>query len=68
LVWLSKKKTRPGVIAGSYLVGYGFIRLSLEQLRPENIIWKIAGIPTASLVSVIAVLAGASLIFWRKRS
>ncbi|OGD71742.1 hypothetical protein A3A84_03200 [Candidatus Collierbacteria bacterium RIFCSPLOWO2_01_FULL_50_23] len=67
LVWLSKKKVRPGVIAGAYLLGYGLIRLSLEQLRPENIIWKVGGIPAASLVSVLAVICGTFLI-WRRRS
>lgn len=53
-------------IAGVYLIGYGLIRLVLEPLRPEEIIWEIAGIPTAILASIIAISLG-SYLTWRKR-
>lgn len=72
LVWFAKRHnagSEPaggGKIAGVYLIGYGLIRFSLEQLRPENIIWKIAGIPTAVLVSVVAVICGVFIL--RRRS
>ncbi len=67
LMWVTRRFGKPGVIAGIYLIGYGLIRFVLEPMRPENIVWKIAGIPTASLVSVVAALAGVYLIS-QKRS
>lgn len=66
LVFLAKKKVKSGRIAGSYLIGYGLIRLLLEPLRPESIIWKIAGVPTASIVSGLAIVVG--LIFFKTKS
>ncbi len=66
LVWLAKKNARPGKIAGTYLLGYGVIRFLLEPLRPEGIIWKIAGAPAASIMSVVAILVGLSLILRRR--
>ena len=65
IIWRGQKKLR-GKIAGVYLIGYGLIRFLLEPMRPESIIWKTAGIPTASLVSVVAIIFGVFLI-WRKR-
>jgi phosphatidylglycerol:prolipoprotein diacylglycerol transferase len=66
LVLVARKKIRPGVIARGYLIGYGLIRLVLEPLRPEGMIWKIGGIPTASLVSIAAILLGFGLISRRR--
>ena len=66
LVWLAKKKVRPGVVTGTYLLGYGLIRLALEPLRPDGIIWKIAGAPAASIASVVAILVGISFILRRR--
>lgn len=67
-VKLDKFGKESGKIAGAYLVGYGVIRLVLESLRPEAMVWKIATIPTASIVSITAVLTGIFLISWRRRS
>lgn len=63
LVLLAGKIKKTGVIAGAYLVGYGVIRFVLEPLRPDEIVWKIGSMPTASLVSVLAVVAGGVLVF-----
>ena len=47
-----------GRISGVYLCGYGLIRVFLEGLRPEEIIWKIGGIPVAVVFGVISILIG----------
>ncbi len=67
LIWVSRKYNKPGIIVGIYLMGYGLIRFGLEPMRLESMIWKIAGVPMASLVSVVATLVGVYLIS-QKRS
>ncbi len=67
LVKLDKFGKESGKISGLYLIGYGLIRFLLEPLRPEAMVWKIGTIPTASLVSMVAILTGISLISWRRR-
>jgi len=59
------KKT--GVLTGVYLVGYGTIRLILENLRLEKDIWRVAGTPVAMIFGIVAILAGLCLIS-RKQS
>jgi phosphatidylglycerol:prolipoprotein diacylglycerol transferase len=62
VLWKTSKTTRkPGILTGIYLMGYGVIRILLEGLRPEGIIWRIYGVPTAVLLGVIAILVGVYL-------
>lgn len=51
-----------GKITGVYLIGYGVIRILLEPLREEAMIWKLGGLPTASLFSVLAIVIGVVII------
>lgn len=68
ILWkISRKKTKPGQLSGIYLLGYGLIRVLLEGMRPEEIIWKIGGVPTAVIFGVISVLVGIWIIS-QKRS
>ena len=58
---LPRSPRRPrndGRISGVYLCGYGLIRIFLEGMRPEEIIWRIGGVPTAVIFGVISVLVG----------
>lgn len=57
LVKLSYNKKR-GVVSGAYLIGYGLIRLILEQFRPDEVVWRLTGIPVAVIFSCIAILTG----------
>jgi phosphatidylglycerol:prolipoprotein diacylglycerol transferase len=67
ILWkVSRRQNRVGVISGMYFVGYGVIRILLENMRPTETIWKIGGVPTAIVFSVVAILLGGFLIF-RKR-
>ena len=61
LVKLDKFGKESGKISGLYLIGYRLIRILLEPLRPEAMVWKIGIMPTASLVSMVAILIGISL-------
>lgn len=59
ILWkVSQKKTGAGKLTGIYLLGYGFIRILLEGLRPDGIIWKIGGVPTAVIFGVISIVVG----------
>ncbi len=51
-----------GRLIGVYLIGYGVIRILLEGIRPDNIIWRIGGIPTAIIFGAISGLIGLYLV------
>jgi phosphatidylglycerol---prolipoprotein diacylglyceryl transferase len=69
ILWkLSRKQNREGVLSGIYLVGYGIIRMALENLRPTENIWRLCGIPMAIIFGVLAILFGAVLIFRKRQS
>lgn len=55
-----------GFIGGVYLVGYGLIRIALENFRSEAIIWKIGGVPTAIIFGSVSIFFGLALILWNK--
>ncbi|MBU1200413.1 prolipoprotein diacylglyceryl transferase [Patescibacteria group bacterium] len=65
---IGKKEKATGKIAGSYLIGYGLIRILLENLRPEEIIWKWQGVPVAIIFGIFAVFIGGTILRKRKLS
>lgn len=65
IFYVAKTTETKGKISGLYLMGYGYIRLVLEPLRPESIIWKISGVPTASLISIVTICLG--FFIWNRR-
>ena len=67
ILWKIGHKNKPGLLTGVYLMGYGSIRMFLENLREESAIWRIGGLPTAAIISGMAILLGVYLIL-RKRS
>jgi len=56
---------KDGDIFSLYLVIYGLGRLLVESLRPDA--WLVGSIPTAQLVSVVAIVLGVALIVLRRR-
>ncbi len=69
ILWrLAKKKTRNGKLFGRYLAGYGIIRIILEGLRPNEIIWRVGGVPTAIIFGVVGIIIGISIIQMDSRS
>lgn len=66
LLWkMSFKKISSGKLIGIYLIGYGLIRISLENFRPDIEIWKILSVPTAIWMSIIATAIGIFLYRFR---
>ncbi len=63
LLWFHiKNKGKDGLIAGIYFIGYGVIRILLENLRPDEVVWIVRGVPVASGVSFLAILLGLYLV------
>ena len=62
LLILRKKKACSGKLLGVYLIGYGVIRILLEGLRPNEIIWRIGGVPMAMIFGAIAISLGLLVI------
>jgi len=60
------RQVRPGMIAGFYLIGYGIIRLVMENWRIDSTImlgaWR-----WPAIISWVMILAGFSIIFWLKK-
>jgi phosphatidylglycerol:prolipoprotein diacylglycerol transferase len=56
---------RPGDIVLLFFAWYGTTRFLLEPLRTNN--WTLDGIPTASIISAIAVVGALLLLAWRHR-
>jgi len=63
----STKKRRSGFITGIYLIGYGVIRILLENWREPEIIWRVGDIPVAVIFSALAISIGLFQVA-RKRS
>lgn len=67
VLWqVGKKKDLFGKISGAYLIGYGLIRVLLENLRPNEIIWKWQGVPMAVIFGGLSMVVGTFLFFWAK--
>lgn len=62
LFWLNKKSKNLGIITGSYLIGYGLIRIFLENFRSEEIIWKAGGVPVAIWFGLLSVVIGIGVL------
>lgn len=62
LMFLRKKKTGAGFLTGTYLLGYSLIRIMLETLRPEELIWRLYNVPVAWIVCLIMGSAGVVLM------
>lgn len=57
------RRLRPGMVTGLYLIGYGIIRLVMENWRIDATI-MIGAWRWPTIVSWVMILAGFSLIFW----
>ena len=68
LLWLARRpgiRLRRGDILLVFFIWYPIVRFLLETLRTDN--WKVGGIPTAQLVSVIFVLIAFLVLVYRHR-
>ncbi len=68
LMWIGRKyadKLLDGDMLSLYLIWYPTGRLLVEALRPDA--WTLSGIPTAQIVSIILILIGVGLYFYRRQ-
>ena len=69
LIWLGRKyasRLLDGDILSGYLIWYSVGRLLLETLRPDA--WVAFGIPVAQIISVVLILIGLGLIYYRRKN
>jgi prolipoprotein diacylglyceryltransferase len=59
------RSLRPGDIVLLFFVWYGTTRFLLEPFRTNN--WLVDGIPTASIISALAVTGALLVLAWRHR-
>ncbi len=62
LLRLDYETRNDGLVGGVYLIGYGVIRIFLENFRPDNIIWRVGGVPTAVIFGIVAIFFGLILV------
>jgi phosphatidylglycerol:prolipoprotein diacylglycerol transferase len=68
LLWLARRfgsRLRNGDLVLVFFIWYPIVRFLLESLRTDN--WKLSGIPTAQLVSVLFVVAALVVLLYRHR-
>jgi phosphatidylglycerol:prolipoprotein diacylglycerol transferase len=68
LMWTGRKyanKLLDGDILSFYLIWYSAGRIVIEALRPDA--WIISNIPAAQIMSVILILIGLGLIYYRRQ-
>jgi phosphatidylglycerol:prolipoprotein diacylglycerol transferase len=68
LMWIGRKfadKLLDGDIVSLYLIWYPAGRFFIEFLRPDA--WTISIIPTAQIVSLIVIIIGIGLIYYRRQ-
>ena len=66
LFLINKKNKESGVVTGTYMIGYGLIRILLENYRESEIIWRAGGVPVAIWFGLISIIFGLKLIYGRK--
>ncbi len=54
-----------GFYSGAYLIGYGVIRLTLEQTRTEH--WAVEGIYVAHIFSILFIIVGIGIVVYGKK-
>jgi phosphatidylglycerol:prolipoprotein diacylglycerol transferase len=68
LMWIGRKfaaKLLDGDMLSLYLIWYPAGRFFIEFLRPDA--WTISTIPTAQIVSLVVIIIGSGLIYYRRQ-
>jgi phosphatidylglycerol:prolipoprotein diacylglycerol transferase len=69
LLWLARRyagRLRDGDLVLVFFIWYPAVRFALEFFRTGN--WRVGGIPTAQLVSVVFILVALIVLLYRHRS
>lgn len=66
LVWILLKKNwlRPGVVASIYLIWYGIVRISLEEIRDESAIMHWGTLPVSYFIAWLTTILGIIISIW----
>jgi phosphatidylglycerol---prolipoprotein diacylglyceryl transferase len=68
LLWLGRRyasQLRPGDLLLIFFIWYAIVRFALEFLRTDN--WRLEGIPTAQIMSIIFVVVAFITLLYRHR-
>jgi phosphatidylglycerol:prolipoprotein diacylglycerol transferase len=65
LWWMRKKKYADGVLAGLYILGYGFFRFMIEFFREPD--FMVGPISIGQLLCALMMVTGVMIIVWRRR-
>ena len=65
LMWLRRRNVKNGDIFLSYIIGYSLGRFFIEAIRTDSLM--LGPIRVAQLISIIFILSGSGLIYWRHR-
>jgi phosphatidylglycerol---prolipoprotein diacylglyceryl transferase len=69
LIWLSRRPRswlRRGDLVAIFFIWYAVVRFLLEDLRTGN--WRLDGIPTAQIFSILFLIVGIALLVYRHRT
>jgi len=69
LMWIGRKyagKLLDGDLMSLYLIWYPTGRILVEMLRPDA--WTLSGIPTAQIVSILLIVLGVALFWYRRKN
>ncbi len=64
LILLRKNWLRPGVVAAIYLIWYGIVRISLEEIRDESAIMYWNTLPVSYFVAWVTMVLGIIISIW----
>ena len=68
LIWMARRfvaRLRPGDLLLVFFIWYGSVRFAVETLKADN--WTFFGIPTAMLISAVAVVGALGILVLRHR-
>ncbi len=69
ILWKLSKQNIKGRLVATYLIGYGVIRMLLENMRVEESIWRWNGIAVAQIMAAWAIGVGGFIwLKYRKQS
>jgi phosphatidylglycerol:prolipoprotein diacylglycerol transferase len=68
LIWIARRfagRLRTGDLLLVFFIWYGSVRFAVETLKADN--WTFFGIPTAMLISAVAVVGALGILVLRHR-
>lgn len=67
LFWFRKRKKFNGEVFLMYLIGYGLGRIWIEELRTDQLLLPVVGLPVSQLLSGCLVVGCTILVVWKRK-